>query len=149
MSDFPKIGISTIVRREGKILLHKRLSSHAYGKWSPPGGHLEMFEGLVHCAVREMQEEAGPLVTTQPEFWTVTNTMYREENKHYVVLFFVCDWISGEAQVMEPQKCEVWGWYSWDELPAPLIIGMQYLKDNDLNPHEFKQRRTANSGNAG
>lgn len=130
----PQVGIALIVRKNGKVLLHKRKGKHAHGTWAFAGGHQEKWESFEQTAIREMIEEAGPLKVTKPVFWTAVNTMFPVENKHYVVVMMVCDWISGEPEVMEPKKCECWEWHSWDSLPDPLMQGLQILKNNELNP---------------
>ncbi|HEY0979750.1 MAG TPA: NUDIX domain-containing protein, partial [Candidatus Paceibacterota bacterium] len=37
----PKVGIGTLIEKNGTILLGRRLSSHGAGTWQIPGGHLE------------------------------------------------------------------------------------------------------------
>lgn len=135
MFDRPLVGIATVVRRDGKVLLHKRKSKHAYGTWAFAGGHLEKWEYLSDCAMRELREEAGDdLVVTTPLCWVVTNNFHLDEDKHYVTLFMVGDWVSGEAKIMEPDKCEAWEWFSWDDLPHPLMLGIENLLKCGLNP---------------
>lgn len=132
----PQVGVGVIVRRGYRVLLHKRKSDHAFGKWAFPGGHLEFMEDLADCALRELKEEAGNVIVTRPTLFTASNTLFPDENKHYVVVFMVCDWISGEATLEEPDKAECWEWFSWDILPSPLIPGIQDLVNRGLNPFE-------------
>ncbi len=128
MSKRPKIGVCICIVRDGKILLHKRKGGHSPGFWAFPGGHLEYGESFEDAALREMAEEAGPLKVTKPEFWTVANTVYKDAKKHFVCIFMKATWISGEAKVMEPSKCERWEWFPWTELPEPLMLGIQDLR---------------------
>lgn len=116
------------VERDGKILLHKRKGGHSHGSWAFPGGHLEFGESFVDGALRELAEEAGPIQTTMPEFWTVANSVFGDR-KHYVVIFMRAEWVSGEAQVMEKSKCQCWEWFRLSELPSPLMAGIQELVD--------------------
>lgn len=134
----PRVGLGLCIRRNGKVLLRKRKGTHASGFWAFPGGHLEKYETFQDCALREMREESGDLTVTDPKFWTVVNAFFGDEDKHYVVILMVCDWISGEASVMEPEKCECWGWFDWNDLPDPLMPGIQYVKQTDENPFESK-----------
>src|SRR5688572_6765239 len=39
----PLAAVCLVIRRNGKVLLHKRKGRHAPGTWAFPGGHLEMF----------------------------------------------------------------------------------------------------------
>ncbi len=135
MKNRPKVGIGVLIRRDNKVLLHKRKSEHGYGTWAFPGGHLEMFEDFDEAILREMAEECGPdLKVENIHFWTASNTIFYSEDKHYVVIFMLADWVSGEAKVMEPDKCECWEWFGWDELPEPLMLGVQDLVRRGLNP---------------
>lgn len=136
--DQPLVGVTTLVLRDRKVLLHKRKGKHAPGMWAGPGGHLELFEDIKVAALRELAEEVGPdMVITEPAFWTVSNTKFYDEGKHYVVIIMVANWVSGEAVVMEPDKCECWGWYDWDSLPEPLMPGLQDLKNHNLDPRIY------------
>lgn len=136
--DRPLVGVCLCIRRnDGKILLHKRKGKHAPGTWAFTGGHLEKWESFEECVLREMREEVGDVNVTKPVYWTTVNTLFRDEDKHYVVVCMVCDYISGEPRVMESDKCECWEWYSWDNLPSPLMKGLQILKDNDINPFNY------------
>jgi hypothetical protein len=46
------------------------------------------------------------------------------------------DWASGEAELMEPDKNEGWEWRAWDDLPSPLMMGVEDLVNRSLNPME-------------
>ena len=134
-TDRPLVGVALIVRKGNKVLLHKRKGDHAPGTWAFSGGHLEKFETFEEAAIRELEEEAGrSLIVNEPRYWTTRNTMFKTENKHYVVVFMVSDWISGTPEIMEPDKCEGWEWCDWDNLPTPLMEGVKQLKINRMNP---------------
>lgn len=114
----PKVGVGVVVQKEGKVLLGKRKNAHGAGEWSFPGGHLEFFETVEACALRELSEETSlqaNVVRLGP--WT-ENIMY---GKHYITLFAFVDEFHGVPQVMEEEKCEGWHWFSWEELPEPLF----------------------------
>jgi 8-oxo-dGTP diphosphatase len=53
------------------------------GQWALPGGHLERFEQLHECAIREVKEETG-LDINNVRFATVDNTIDKADNYHYV-----------------------------------------------------------------
>lgn len=132
----PKVGVGIIVVKDGKILLGKRKNAHGSGYYSPPGGNLEFKETVENCTKRELDEETGltPL-SIQLGPWT-QNVI--DEQKHYISLFTIVTEFEGEPQLLEPNKCEGWDWYSWDELPNPLFqsltsliksIGIEKLKE--------------------
>ncbi len=59
--DFKISCLLFIFDESGKILLIERAKSPNYGKWSPPGGKLDMDAGEspAQCAAREAFEETG------------------------------------------------------------------------------------------
>jgi 8-oxo-dGTP diphosphatase len=134
--DTVRVGIGVFIRKGDQILLHKRLSKHANNTWACPGGHLEKFETFAEAGLRETLEEAGPdIKVTEPKVWTVVNTVFPDEDRHYACIFLICDWISGEAKVMEPDKCEEWKWFECYDLPSPLIEGCRILKEQAWYPN--------------
>ena len=44
-----------------------------------------------------------------------------------------------EAQVLEPEKCEEWGWVPWDDLPQPRFAPLQSLLESDFRPEEDRE----------
>ena len=55
----PVLGVSTLVRRGGAVLLVKRGRAPLKGYWALPGGHVERGELLAAAAQREVAEETG------------------------------------------------------------------------------------------
>ncbi len=133
MKERPKIGVGVIVINDNKILLGKRKNAHGDGTWSFPGGHLELNEEVEDCAARETEEETG-IKLKNIRLSSFTNDIFQKEGKHYVTLFVISEYDSGEVKVMEPDKCERWEWFDWDNLPEPLFIPIQNLKKQNFNP---------------
>jgi 8-oxo-dGTP diphosphatase len=133
MNERPKVGVGVIVIKDGKILLGKRKNAHGDGTWSFPGGHLELGESWEDCAARETMEEVG-ITIKNIRFGTVTNDIFLQEGKHYITIFMLCDYDSGEVRVMEAEKCEKWEWFHWGQLPQPLFIPIQNLLEKKFNP---------------
>lgn len=126
MQNRPAVGVAVIVIKEGEILLGKRLNSHGSGTWALPGGHLELNESIEACARREVFEETG-LSIQNIRYATFTNDIFTTEKKHYVTLFVVADYDSGQPQIKEPDKCEKWDWFRWHALPEPLFLSLRNL----------------------
>lgn len=133
MTDRPKIGIGVIIIKDNKVLFGKRKNSHGDGTWSLPGGHLEFGESWEDCALREVEEEVG-ITINNLHFVTATNDIFQAEEKHYVTLFIKADYVSGEVTLKEPEKCEQWDWFSWDNLPQPLFLPIENLLRQKFNP---------------
>jgi len=129
----PKIGVGVFVIKDNKILFGKRKNSHGNGDWNLPGGHLEYNEQIEECAKREVLEETG-INIKNIKLVTFTNDIFKEEKKHYVTLFVIADYDSGEAILLEPEKCEKWEWVEWNNLPQPLFLPIQNLLKQGFNP---------------
>src|SRR3989344_4729351 len=115
----PKVGIGVMILKGGKALLGKRIGSHGEGEYAFPGGHLEHMESFEDCARRETLEECG-LGITNIRFQFLANlTVWAP--KHYGHIGITADWKSGEPKLLEPEKCEGWGWYDISDPPSPLF----------------------------
>ena len=130
-----QVGISVIVVKDKTVLVGRRKGSHAAGLLSFPGGHLDFGEDWKACAYREIREECGAGLEVvirhfdqhQIAFFT-TNDVMPECGKHYVTIFLVADWVSGEPVNAEPEKCEGWAWASLAELKKERVAGWIPLK---------------------
>jgi len=129
----PKVGVGVIVIKDGKILLGKRKGTHGEGSWAFPGGHLEFGERLEDCAKREVMEETGITIKNIKKL-TFTNDIFKEENKHYITIFMTANHDSGEPMIMEPEKCECWEWYDWNNMPSPLFLPIENLIKKGYSP---------------
>lgn len=103
--------------------------------WCPPGGHVEMFETIEQCAIRETREEAS-IEIENVRLMRFIEDSTRTDGTHYVTFHFVADWKSGEPM---PQRGETeeWYWFEWSGLPSPLFKPAQDLFDSGINPLEF------------
>lgn len=55
----PRVGVGTVVLRDGHVLLVRRGGAPAQGKWSIPGGLVNLGETTEAAAIREVEEECG------------------------------------------------------------------------------------------
>lgn len=131
----PKIGAATWVRKSGKILLGLRSKKSGNNTWGPPGGHLEMNETLIECAMRETKEEAG-IAIKNIRFMTYGEDIHREQESHYVAFYFVADWESGDL-VPDPTEFSALDWFDWENLPKPLFRPAQQFVSQEINPIIF------------
>ncbi len=130
----PKVGVQTCIIRNGKVLLGKRINSIDSNTWNFPGGHLEFGESWEECARRETLEEAGIEIEDVRYNGAVTNDIFKKENKHYITIFVLAKYRSGEVRIMEPDKCEEWKWFKWNDLPQPLFLPIKNLLKQDFDP---------------
>ena len=55
----PKVAATSVVERDGRVLLVRRGGEPGYGLWSMPGGYVDRGEVVEEAAKREMWEETG------------------------------------------------------------------------------------------
>ena len=89
-----------VVRNE-QVLLVKRRYEPLAGRWSLPGGAVEIGETLEGCLVREMAEETGLEVGVGPVIEVFDRITRDEEGRvayHFVLVDYLCWPISGELR---------------------------------------------------
>ncbi len=108
-----------VVREDGRVLLARRLNPPQQGRWSIPGGRIELGETVAQCVRREVREECG--VECEPlEVFHSVDRIYEDEDGrvrfHYVIVDVLARWVSGEA-LAGTDASEV-GWFDVQELTA-------------------------------
>jgi mutator protein MutT len=97
----PVVGVGAIIIRNGEILLEKRKYDPEKGKWSIPGGLVELGENIAETVVREVKEETG-LDVENPELVDVVDNIIRDENGeikyHFVIVDYLVKVKGGEAK---------------------------------------------------
>ncbi|MBI9077693.1 MAG: NUDIX domain-containing protein [Desulfatibacillum sp.] len=126
MGKIPRIGVAVIIYNKGRILLGLRKNSHGEGTWALPGGHLAFGESPEECARREVLEETG-LSVKNLRPGPYTNDVFENEGKHYITLFMVCEYDSGQLALREPEKCQAWKWFDPHSLPEPRFLSLNNL----------------------
>ena len=89
----PIVGVGGVVFIEGRVLLIKRRFEPLAGRWSLPGGALELGETLAEGLAREMKEETGLDVNVGPVidvFDRITRDDQGRARFHYVLVDFLC-----------------------------------------------------------
>ena len=126
LKDRPYIGVGVMVWKGDALLLGQRKGSHDEGSWQFPGGHLEHGETVLECASREVAEETG-IKISEGFHAGFTGNIFERAGRQYVTLFVSARHVSGEAQVIEPEKCRCWKWFPYNELPSPLFLPITNL----------------------
>jgi len=138
-NDIVKVGLGVIIEKDGKILIGKRIGSHA-PYYSIPGGHLEPGETFEQGAMREIKEETN-LDINDPQVIAVTNNLetFEKEKIHYISVILLVKDFNGVPKVMEPDKNESWQWIDPQALPEPHFDGSQYGVNCYLNKKFYCQ----------
>jgi ADP-ribose pyrophosphatase len=94
------------------------------GEWTVPGGMLEIGETLRCGAEREVLEETG-LVVKAGEVLDVFDSIHRDSGGraqyHYVLVDFLCTWVSGELKAASDVAQA--RWITREELESMPLIG--------------------------
>jgi ADP-ribose pyrophosphatase YjhB (NUDIX family) len=99
--DQPVVGIGAVIVKESKIALIKRGNEPARGKWTIPGGLIELGESPEQAVVRETKEETGLDVDNPSLMDVVSQVNLDEKGKvkyHYVIIDYLVHVKAGTAQ---------------------------------------------------
>jgi len=96
----PIVGVGAVIVRNAQALLIQRGNEPNRGRWSIPGGVLELGETLAEAAVREVREECGLEIEPQGVLSTF-DMIHRDElgrvRYHYVLIDMGARYLGGEA----------------------------------------------------
>ncbi|MFO7322106.1 MAG: NUDIX hydrolase [Chloroflexota bacterium] len=118
----PKVDVRGVVFRDDRVLLVREKLDN--GRWTLPGGWADVGESPAQAVEREIQEEAGYQARA------VKLLALYDRNKHdhppYIFhaykVFFLCELVSEEHQLVPNVETEECGWFAEDALPE-LSVG--------------------------
>ncbi len=96
--DRPYVGVGAVIARDGEVLLVKRKHEPLRGRWSLPGGAVEVGETLQACLTREMREETGLEIQVGPVVEVLDRITEDEGGRvayHFVLVDYVCRPVGG------------------------------------------------------
>jgi len=99
--DQPVVGVGSVIVKDGKLVLIKRGNEPSKGKWSIPGGHVELGECLETAVIRETKEETCLDADNPRLVDVVDNVDLDEQGKikyHYVIVDYLVHVKSGDIQ---------------------------------------------------
>lgn len=98
--DRPIVGVGGVVVQEGAVLLVQRAADPLKGRWTLPGGAVELGETLTEALARELREETG-LEVKIIDLVEVFERIHREAEGppryHYVLIDYLCVPVGGTA----------------------------------------------------
>lgn len=126
----PQLAVGAVVVDDDALLLIRRATAPAAGRWSLPGGRVEWGETLAHALVRELLEETGiECVVGELIGW-----VERISDEHHFVIFdFAATPLSFEDPVAGDDALEV-AWVPLEQVDQlDLVEGLgEFLTENGI-----------------
>jgi 8-oxo-dGTP diphosphatase len=123
LDEGPIIAIATMIIKDNReVLLGQRKAVRGQGEFAAPGSYLPFRESFEAAAINQVLQETG-LVIKNPEVCCVTNNLknLHQENKQSITIGMKAQYLGGIPQVLEPECCNEWKWYSINQLPKPMF----------------------------
>jgi len=149
--DAPVVAVGVLLLEGERVLLVQRGRPPQVGRWTVPGGGVEVGETLEEAALRELAEETG-LCCTLGAVVEVLDRVVRDEDGrveyHYVILDFIGTKPTGTlhagsdcADARWVPVAELDAWETTDGL-VPVIRRAQAMRDGrERGPHRETDRR--------
>ncbi len=117
---FPVAAAAAVVILDGRVLMIKRANEPNRGKWSIPGGRIELGETVYEAVQREVLEECNIEIGNMRLLNVGDNIIRDAESKvkyHYVLIDFLAEYKAGEIRVAE-SEVEEYRWVIAEDLPG-------------------------------
>jgi len=113
----PIVGVGAVIICKRKILLEKRKGEPGKGKWTIPGGLVELGERAEQTVIREVKEETN-LTVNQPKLIDVVSNIIVDENRRTKYHFIIVDYfvkLKGGKMKAADDAAEL-RWVTFEEL---------------------------------
>jgi 8-oxo-dGTP diphosphatase len=117
MTDRPQLAVSAAIFRDGRVLVVRRAQQPSAGSWTLPGGRVELGETLVAAVTREVAEETALSIRVKGLAGyreVILDEAVEGRGRHFVILPFAAEWVSGEVRLNE--ELGDFGWRTLSEI---------------------------------
>jgi 8-oxo-dGTP diphosphatase len=133
--EHPLVGVGGLIHKDGKILLIKRKFEPNKGRWSLPGGLMEVGEDPEEAARREVREELGIEVRVE-ELFQVANEVIRDQEGKVRYHFVLVDYLMAPLgdKIALNEESEEYRWFGPQEVEGlntsknTLLIARKYIE---------------------
>jgi ADP-ribose pyrophosphatase YjhB (NUDIX family) len=90
--EVPRVGVGAVVLHKGQVLLVRRAANPSPGKWSLPGGLVELGESTIDAVKRELKEECAVDIQVVDVCGVITRVIRDAEDRiryHYVLVDYL------------------------------------------------------------
>lgn len=139
--NYPRIAVSSILKREDRYLMVLRGSGRSAGDYAFPGGKVEAGEQLAEAALRELREETG-IVGHSASFFRLYDLIARTPDgpveSHYVLAVHMVE-ADADQQAIAADDAADAGWFTAEEIrrlqtPPSVLECIEYIEANGLRP---------------
>ncbi len=132
--------VRVIVIKNNKYLLIRENKKNWFNGWIFPGGKVDKGETSEIAAIRELKEEINiDVAKDKLKLWYKTDCCFA--SGEWRGFYFICkDCNLDNLKIMEPNKCENYGLFSFDELkkldlviPEDVISNLEIYNSNIKN----------------
>ena len=133
--DHPWVGVGVVVILDGRLLKVKSGKERNKGKWSIPGGGVELGETVYEAAVRETLEECSLHVEILKVIDTADNIVQDDSGRikyHFTIIDLLGRYVSGEVKAQsDAAECR---WVVLEEIESLDITAIlrEMLKRNGI-----------------
>lgn len=127
--DRPVVSVGVVAFKDEKVLLIQRANEPSKGRWSLPGGVVELGEPIRRAAIREVREECGIEIEPSAVLEVVDAIVPDDRGRirfHYVLIDLLAEYKSGDLSPQSDISDARWsGEEELDELdilPATLSV---------------------------
>jgi mutator protein MutT len=136
----PIVGVGAVIICNGQILLEKRKNEPGRGKWSIPGGLVDLGESIEQTVIREVKEETC-LEVKKPELIDVVDNVLKDKNGEIKYHFVIVDYFVklGGGMLKASSDAQELKWVRLDEVEKYDLTKSfrEFFKRNEQKLKEF------------